>query len=189
MTTMSDFPQAEVFIETGFGGGATLNYAVHHPFDEIHSIEIDPDLFELGVKRFAAHPQVTLHCGDSRDILPHIITPAKTTMFWLDAHWSGGNYRESTPGDECPLLGELAAITAVKWKTQPLIIMDDAVFFNRVWWETHADGDPYHMKAWPTTEDIESALPKYQITDWAGVLVAVPPGYSGQVMVAGRQFP
>ena len=186
---MSDFPQAKVFIETGFGGGATLNYAVQHNFEEIHSIESDPQLFEQGKAKFSANKSVTIHQGDSRDILPLIITPDKSTCFWLDAHWSGGNYREIKPEDECPLMGELLAITSVKWKEWPLLLIDDSYFFDRTWWEIYEDGEPYHKDAWPSLDEIQRALPKYQITNFAGVLVCVPPGYSGQIVVAGRTFP
>ena len=186
---MTDFPQAKVFIETGFGNGATLRNAVNQPFEAIHSIEIDRTLFEAGEHEFMGHGHVTLHCGDSRAVLPHIITPAKTTAFWLDAHWSGGNFGESTPGDECPLTGELEIIADADWKQKPLIMVDDADFFNGLWWTTHPEGEPYHENAWPTLDEIRDLLQDYEVHDWAGVLVCVPPGYSGRVTVAGRQFP
>lgn len=189
MTTMTDFPQAEVFIETGAGGGATLYGAVHQPFKEIHSIEIDRGRFEEVSAIFKDHPQVKIHCGDSRAILPHIITPAKTTAFWLDAHWSGGNYREAKPEDECPLMGELEVIMDVEWEELPLIVIDDSFFFNGQWWVTHEDGDPYHREEWPTLHEVGAALPGYEVTDWENVLVCVPPGYKRRILVAGRQFP
>jgi hypothetical protein len=77
-------------VETGtlFGDGAE---ELRQHFKEVHTIEIQPQLHAFAQNRFAEFPQVHCHLGDSvevlRELAPRLLEP---TLFFLDAHWSGG---------------------------------------------------------------------------------------------------
>src|SRR6266705_2792034 len=139
-----------VFIETGFGHGSTIAEVVKRPYEEIHSIEIDPDLYARGVALFKAYPNVHLHNGSSPDILPTIIKPEKPTFFWLDAHYSAGMYTGSQEKDnslvdkrygQCPLLAELKIIVNTPWQSKPLILIDDAICFTKQVYDSYRGHD------------------------------------------------
>lgn len=80
-----------VFVETGSCVGEGIRRAVFAGFQEIHSIELSPELHEHCVNRFKDQEHVHLFCGDSRDHLAEIISKIDCPItFWLDAHYSGG---------------------------------------------------------------------------------------------------
>lgn len=189
MTTMTEFPTGvQVFIETGYGLGQTLQHAVLQPFDEIHSIEVDRKIAEKAKEVWKDNDKVKIHEGDSQKVLPKIMKSSKITMFWLDAHWSFGGFGETKPVTECPLMGELEAIGEVNWREQPLILIDDAEFFNRSWWIQHPQS-PASKEQWPTLDEIRDVLDDYTITERGGVLVCVPKKWPHQIHVAGQWFP
>lgn len=188
MTTMTEFPTGvQVFIETGYGMGQTLSNAVTQDFEELHSIEIDRNIAARAKGLWEDNDRVHIYEGDSREVLPKIVKPSKSTMFWLDAHWSFGGYGEAKPVDECPLMGELKVISDVKWKEQPLILIDDAPFFDPMFWNNNPT--PATKSEWPTMEQIRDVLDGYTITERGGVLVCVPKKWPHQIHVAGQWFP
>jgi hypothetical protein len=95
------------FIETGTWHGDTLA-AVRPYFHHLHSIELSPKLHEQNLARFHGAENVHLYCGDSGEVLKALLGRMELcpTLFWLDAHPSGGD----TVGTESPLGKELAAI-------------------------------------------------------------------------------
>ena len=130
------FPSADVFIETGYGTGETLEDVVQGRYEQIHSIEISSEVVAEAPKNFAAYPQVTIHFGSSPGILPSLCDPDRETVFWLDAHYSGGAYAHDTNPTldleygQCPLLAELAVVRAIPWRVPPLIFIDDLPLFE-----------------------------------------------------------
>ncbi len=158
----------EVFIETGFGHGETLSYVVERPnFKKIYSMDINPVLIEFGRHRFQDDPRVKILQGKSSEVLRTICDPTKQTVFWLDAHYSAGIYTQDVEMDrklidekgegDCPLLKELAIIKSVAWETPPTILIDDACLFlpepyQGPWLQ-------YDRSRFPTTEEIDAALP------------------------------
>src|SRR5215469_5480849 len=98
------------FIETGTNNGTSLKYAMQAGFNELHSVEIDPELYARARAEFGSYPYVHLHLGCSVEILPTIINRARGTTFWLDAHTESHRVTETKLSDswgECALLGEL----------------------------------------------------------------------------------
>lgn len=80
----------ETLVETGTYRGDTI-WAARRWFREIHSIELQPDLYRRAVDRFASYPHVRLSEGDSGDVLPGVVSGLTApALFWLDGHWSGG---------------------------------------------------------------------------------------------------
>jgi hypothetical protein len=119
-----------IFVETGTCGGDTVE-AMRGHFDHIYSIELNSDLYGLGVRRFIGVPGITLIHGDSAislpNLLPQITEPA---LYWLDAHTSGPG---TAYGPANPLMVELESIMAQK--KQGIILIDDMDFGRETSWE------------------------------------------------------
>jgi hypothetical protein len=138
-----------VFVETGTYHGHTTRWAAAH-FENVHTIERSQQLYDRHSAELARLPGVTPHLGDSKEILPGIVSCLgdRRALFWLDGHWSCGE----TAGerDECPLLGELASLST---RTQDIILIDDAQFF------LCTPPAPHDPSQWPSFADIIDALP------------------------------
>jgi hypothetical protein len=116
-----------VFVETGTCRGDMIRAALHN-FKEIYSVELDEELHRFAKSRFARFSHVHLFQGSSDQVLLQLIPSLRERcLFWLDAHYSGG---ETARGElECPVLGELAALAQHPIKDH-VILIDDANYFN-----------------------------------------------------------
>ena len=77
-------------IETGTYHGHTIEN-LKECFDEIHSIEIDSDLYDFCKTRLKNDANIHLHLGDSSKVLPEVLDNIKEPcLFWLDAHQCQG---------------------------------------------------------------------------------------------------
>lgn len=151
----------DVWIETGTDSGFTTAWAWHNGFSELHTIDINPRSSDKVRHMFATMAQIHVHCGDSRDVLPHVIDPNRLTTFFLDAHYQlRDDPNEMAPGCQCPLLDELKVITSVEWKHLPLIIIDDSVCFR-----TATIPQGFTKEQWPTTDQIFPMLSEYVISE------------------------
>jgi hypothetical protein len=140
-------------------------------FGEIHTIEWAPGNHAICEHRFAGQAHIHCYLGSSPDLLPSIINPAKRTLFLLDAHYRGGADHEQDPArGQCPLLAELALITALEWAAPPTIIIDDANMFIAA---PQGKYDPAH---WPTLEQIKTALPTHELSIRNGMIYGLPKG-------------
>ncbi len=169
------------FIETGTFHGESLGHALTLGFSRWHSVELSPELHRRAVERFARHPGLTLHHGDSAAVLPEILAGLDTPgMFWLDAHWCFLNTARG-PKD-CPLLEELAAIADHEQRTglehivladdvhvfgtgpdSPCVVTDDVVFVPEADWRSI------------TLECVRDTLGRgKQFHVWGDVLFALP---------------
>jgi hypothetical protein len=110
------------FVETGTYLGDTAAAAAE-VFKAVHTIELDAALAAGARKRFAEHPKVTVHYGDSANLLPNLLPALEGgTIFWLDAHYSGG---VTARGDEdTPLMQELQCIRECS-KAAVAVFIDD----------------------------------------------------------------
>src|SRR5512139_3010056 len=77
-------------IETGTGPGDGIRRALAAGVPVIHSIELNDALHAAACVNFSGQPNLHIHRGSSPDVLREIITPRPGTVFWLDAHYSGG---------------------------------------------------------------------------------------------------
>lgn len=98
---------ARSVIEVGSFKGVTTR-RLARLFDVLHSIEIDPRLFEMARQRCADRPNVTVHLGDGKTVLADVCPKVSRCIAFLDGHYSG----EGTgKGDEPePVLAELDVI-------------------------------------------------------------------------------
>ncbi|MFK7806125.1 MAG: hypothetical protein AB8G95_31130 [Anaerolineae bacterium] len=146
-------PHLTTFVETGTWRADTL-YQLRNHFTQLHSVELDADLYIAAQKRLYRFKQITLWRGHSPEIL-HRLVPnlAQPTLFWLDAHYMGG---PRTGHGVCPVLAELSAIcTYLDESAGHQILIDDARNFMQ-------KGD------YPTinevTEHIAGYWPSYRLT-------------------------
>ncbi|PIS36819.1 MAG: hypothetical protein COT35_09210 [Nitrospirae bacterium CG08_land_8_20_14_0_20_52_24] len=116
------------FIETGTYRGGMI-YSMLNQFEEIFSIELDEALFQKARQRFAGYDNVHLFYGQSSDVLPKILQQInRPCLFWLDAHWSGG---DTAKGElETPIVDELACILTHRCVMEHVLLIDDARCFT-----------------------------------------------------------
>jgi hypothetical protein len=154
-------------VETGTyrGGGARRLAEV---FAAVTTIELSEELHRQAVEGLAAVEAITPLLGDSRQVIPTLVDPGVPTLYWLDGHWSGGPTAGSE--DECPVLGEIAAIGP--GSPNDCVMIDDARLFI-------ASPPPPHDPAqWPTLLQVFDALrairPDAHVTVVADAIIAVP---------------
>jgi hypothetical protein len=98
----------DVLVETGTFYAETVR-GLRKEFRQIYSIELDEHLYGMAVARCKHQANAVLLQGDSSkrigDIIARLTSPA---LFWLDAHYSGG---ETARGDvDTPIHAELIAV-------------------------------------------------------------------------------
>jgi hypothetical protein len=113
-----------IFVETGTYLGDGIE-RVKNDFKFIHSIELHEKWYNHAKDRFKNDNNVFLHLGDSGEVLCNLINEFnEPTLFYLDAHFSGGDTafgKEDEKG--IPLLRELKALGKRNYKD--IIIIDD----------------------------------------------------------------
>lgn len=119
------------FVETGTGLGDTIAYCLDKGFENITSIEIYEEIAEKAKKRFEG-AKCEILIDDSVSALKKLTPKLKTnTIFWLDAHFPGVDFKYAEFGDEndknkrIPLQKELEIIVKNKDVTNDIFIMDD----------------------------------------------------------------
>ncbi|MDX1952573.1 MAG: hypothetical protein SFY81_10325 [Verrucomicrobiota bacterium] len=116
-----------VFIETGTYHGDTP-FRLRDRFEEIHTIELSPELYQIAKKKLGSIPNISQHLGDSSEVLSDLLKKlTRRCFFWLDGHYSGGVTAKGKL--ECPLHDELTLICAHPIKDH-LILVDDARHFG-----------------------------------------------------------
>lgn len=112
-----------VLVETGTYCGDMVK-ATRNKFEKIFSVELDKTYYEQAKRKFAKFAHILIIQGDSGEILPRILGEiSQPCLFWLDAHYSGGN---TAKGDiETPIMRELQLIFDHAHGEQ-VILIDDA---------------------------------------------------------------
>lgn len=156
------------FVETGTAFGKSAAWASQR-FTKVYTIERSEEMYAHAQKAYGQLANVSFLQGDSREHLRSIVSQlARPAIFWLDAHWSGGEtYGE---GDECPVLDEVAIIDAAG--PDHLLLIDDARFFLA------PPPHPHRAEQWPTIVQTVAALvrvvPDRAVVILDDVIVAVP---------------
>jgi hypothetical protein len=133
----------KVFVETGTLHGDTID-ALKGMFSELHSIELEDELFRKAQARFRDSPNVHLHRGNSGEELPKILAQLQQpALVWLDAHYSGPGTALGT--EDTPVLKELAAVSTHPFKHKHVIVIDDARDFLGI-----------EIDGYPTLDEIRS---------------------------------
>src|SRR5271165_7073401 len=115
------------FVETGTYLGDTLE-SVRALCSKAVSIEIDPFLHELALKRFRGYPQIELVRGDCVSMLPKVLAGVdRPALFWLDAHYSSGITGRGEVDD--PILFSLRQLSQHALHSH-VVLIDDARSFD-----------------------------------------------------------
>lgn len=106
---VSETFKVDVFIETGtFNGVTALRSAA--VFKEVHTVELEPDLFKQAQKTLAEYQNVFTYLGNSSTLIPSIAQKIEgRPLFWLDAHYCGEKTAMSEPDPN-----SAEAITAIR---------------------------------------------------------------------------
>ena len=170
MSRVGETFSVEWFVETGTFHGETTRWA-SETFPRVVTIELSDDLYERTAERYGSIPNIEFVHGSSESELPKVVDRLDgPTVFWLDAHYSGGE----TAGDtyECPLLEELAAVGNTN--VEPFVFIDDARDFLSPPPRPHAPED------WPTIDEViltirEELGADYYVVVVEDIIVVVPP--------------
>jgi hypothetical protein len=129
ISPIAKLASSRTFVETGTYLGETVN-AMRHIFERVYSIELSEELHREAVRRFSGCSNVFLVQGNSAEKLQEVpLASGDTTpIFWLDAHWSGGNTARSI--ENTPIVSELRAINARCIERQIVLIDDLRYFIN-----------------------------------------------------------
>ena len=131
----------QTLIETGTAKGKMIR-ACREQFQQIISIELDPQLHQQAKTQFAAHPHIRLLQGDSGQVIIDVLADlSEPALFWLDAHAMVGGIR---PSQVTPIIQELNHILAHPIISH-VILIDDARLFTE---KSH----------YPTIEEVQSLL-------------------------------
>ncbi|MFK7840340.1 MAG: hypothetical protein AB8B83_08430 [Bdellovibrionales bacterium] len=115
-------------VETGTYKGDMI--AAMKPYcSKISSIELNVPLFEKAVERFKGDKTITIHQGNSGEIMTDVIKDIDAPIiFWLDGHYSAG---ETSKGDlDTPIIKEIDHIAAHKNAREHVLLIDDARCFD-----------------------------------------------------------
>ena len=117
--------RASTLVETGTYYGDMIS-DLRGEFGRVVSIEWNDRLHSLACKRMRPYQNVRVLHGDSAILVPKVLESIdSTSMFWLDAHYSGPG---TTKGTLCtPVFAELSAILG--HHTSHVILIDDARCF------------------------------------------------------------
>lgn len=162
------------FVETGTYLGRTTEWASGH-FNFVYTIELSEKIFKETSTRLSKKENIRFYQGDSRCHLRNIIDSiGAPAIFWLDAHWSGGE----TAGQEnqCPLLQELEIIYASPY--DHIVMIDDARTY------TLPPRKPNNPEQFPSISDIIDIARKKNviITILDDVIYIIPSSYKTQVI-------
>jgi hypothetical protein len=157
-----------IFIETGTYEGQTTDWAAKQ-FANVITIENSEHYYTLASIRFRETTNVTVIRGDSAADLVKVVKsvgsdPPTYAIFWLDAHWCGGE----TAGAEfkVPLIDELRALQSTE--VIPLILIDDARYFL-------APPLSPDSGSWPSLQQVLDAMPShYYVVVIHDIIIAVP---------------
>ena len=123
----------DVFVETGTYMGDTVRLALDYGFQEIHTIELNDELYAAAVEMFKDEHRVKIWHGDSYRLMPEIVDLIgdRPATFWLDAHASGPLPGGETGGS--PVVTEIQAIAKSPFKGHTIFIDDKRLFGSAEW--------------------------------------------------------
>jgi hypothetical protein len=160
-------------VEGGTYQGGTAK-KLSREFEKIITIEKSDVMFEKAKKNIGCIQNIIQLRGDTREHLPKLASENNDVLFWLDAHWSGGDtYGEK---DECPLLQELEIIFNSAIRNYAILIDDARLILA-------PPPLPHKVKNWPTIKQVADIIPlNFDMIVHEDVIYLVPneigiPGY------------
>jgi hypothetical protein len=169
------FTGPDWLIETGTLTGKSAKHAAPL-FKFVHTIEVEPRYYLQALARLSKVPNVAMHLGDSRTMLPRIINPAVSTTFWLDAHYDG--VEDSKAPQPPPLLEELEIIFTRPWSAAYNVLIDDAEKFEGDWFWKRQQAKHHTRAFWPDGSRVRDVIARHgkmleEIRTYSGMVWAV----------------
>ncbi|MDX6477007.1 MAG: hypothetical protein QOH95_2518, partial [Gaiellaceae bacterium] len=162
-------------VETGTYTGATARL-LGGMFDSVVTIERSDDYFQRASAVLGAMPNVRQIHGHSGEALATVAPGADgPTLYWLDAHWSGGDTAGSD--DPVPLMRELDAIG--DGHPGDCILIDDARDFA-------TSPDPRWPLLVEILDKVREQRPGDHVTVIHDLIISVPQGAKDIVDEFGR---
>jgi len=154
----------DTFVEGGTYKGGTAK-EMSSKFKKVFTIEKSDIMFNEASHNLKDISNVTMLKGDTREHLHSIMKNNDNILFWLDAHWSGGDtYGEE---DECPLIEELEII--FEYNKNFIILIDDARLFLA------PPPLPHKIENWPSLTDVFHVLPmNWELLEFEDVIYLFP---------------
>jgi hypothetical protein len=124
----------DIFIETGTGLGDSLSYVYNFDFEELYSIELYKEVYDVVYEKFKNKLNIKIINKSSYDGLNDILSKLdknKRILFWLDAHFHGSDFGYTTYGSEkdnkirIPLEEEIKLISSYRKDCNDYFIIDD----------------------------------------------------------------
>lgn len=128
----------KTIIETGtYKGDGIISYLSTNYFDKIYSIELSNKFYLLNKELFKDYSNVILLEGYSHlvinDLVNNNILENEPILFYLDAHFSGGETAGEQFENGCPVLKELNTIAQRNVKGD-IIFIDDMRLMGKAMW-------------------------------------------------------
>lgn len=140
------------FIETGTWQGETIQ-AMLAEFDQIFSIELQNNLYQAAVTKFALYPHIQILNGDSGQVLPQLLTAiSQPCLFWLDGHYIPQTPESARGVKDTPILEELYSILNHSVRDH-VVLIDDARCFI---------GPNLLLKDYPTIKELKEYVFTYR---------------------------
>jgi hypothetical protein len=161
----------KIIVETGtYFGDGIKNYLESNYFNKIYSIELSNKYYLRSKELFKQHSNVELIEGDSsvviKDLVEKSLLEDEPILFYLDAHFSGGDTAGENIFNGCPLLNELESISNRTVKGD-VIFIDDMRLMGNAMWDGIDDGGIYPRTYFDFThvsaENIMKAISKRNI--------------------------
>lgn len=169
----------KTFVEGGTHKGRTAK-KMSALFSKVYTIEKSEAMLAHARETLEGLSNVTLLQGDTREHLAAILEQNDDILFWLDAHWCGGESYGAD--DECPLIEELGII--FQHNKNAVILIDDARLF------VAPPPLPHKIEHWPTLRDIFEATPAGWGGDGVpGCALSVPAGRGAAVSAVPAAAP
>ncbi|MDJ0745519.1 MAG: class I SAM-dependent methyltransferase [Xenococcaceae cyanobacterium MO_167.B27] len=167
ITKLKEYGKVANFIETGTYYGNTAYWA-SQIFERVVTIEYSPIMYQEATQKYGHLKNIEFLCGDSREMLKEVVSKlSQPSIFWLDAHWSGGNtYGEN---DECPIIYEIEIINSSPY--DHYILIDDARLF------LSPPPSPHLVEQWPDITTVINTLnlvPNRYTVIFEDVIICVP---------------
>lgn len=154
----------DVFVEGGTYKGGTAK-KMSETFRKVYTIEKSNVMFDIAKENLKNVSNVSMLKGDTREHLSSILDNNDNILFWLDAHWSGGDTYGKE--DECPLVEELEII--FDYPKNYLILIDDARLFLA------PPPYPHKFQNWQSLTDIMKTLPEsWEMIEYEDVIYLYP---------------
>lgn len=174
LQNLNDLFKPDIFFETGTFLGHTTSHA-SECFKQVFSVELSKELFENAKSRFADQKNIKLFNGDSAKIISQILPEIKDkkVLFWLDAHWSGG---QTVKGDcNTAVICELNAIKKIGLKNA-IILIDDVRFFQPGDIQEKLKKDEPTAGEYPSIPELLKSVydinPEYKVLIYGDILIA-----------------